>query len=79
MKLAFIGGGNMGTAILSAVLEKGLARPNEITVSDISGERLDFLKGKYGVSVTGDNSLAVKEKDVVVFSIKPQTVPDVLP
>jgi pyrroline-5-carboxylate reductase len=61
------------------VLEKGLARPNEITVSDISGERLDFLKGKYGVSVTGDNSLAVKEKDVVVFSIKPQTVPDVLP
>jgi pyrroline-5-carboxylate reductase len=79
MKIAFIGGGNMGTAILSAVLEKGLAEQGDITVSDISEERLEFLKGKYGINVTRKNYLAVKGKDVVVFSIKPQTVTEVLP
>jgi pyrroline-5-carboxylate reductase len=41
MKIAFIGGGNMGTAIFSALLDKGLAGSEDITVSDIIEERLD--------------------------------------
>lgn len=69
----------MGTAILSAVLEKGLARPEEITVNDISQERLEYLAEKFGVIVTVDKSQAVKGKDIVIFSIKPQTLPEVLP
>ena len=79
MKIAFIGGGNMGTAILSAVLENKLAMPDDITVSDISEERLSFLNKTYKVQVTSDNKTAVKGKDVIVFSIKPQTLPEVLP
>ena len=78
MKLAFIGGGNMGTAILAAVLEKKLANPGDITVSDIVEDRLTYLRETYGVATTGDNGLAVKGKDVVIFSIKPQTLPDVM-
>ena len=35
MKIAFIGGGNMGEAILVAVLGKKLAVAKDITVSDI--------------------------------------------
>ena len=35
MKIAFIGGGAMGEAILAAVLNHGLSTPQAICVSDI--------------------------------------------
>jgi pyrroline-5-carboxylate reductase len=79
MKIAFIGGGNMGTSILSAIIDKGLAEPSEITVSDIMEDRLEYLKGTYGVSVTTDNTSAIDGKEVILLSVKPQTVPEILP
>ncbi len=39
MKIAFIGGGNMGEAMLSAILDKGLSQPQAISVSDIAEAR----------------------------------------
>ena len=36
MKIAFIGGGNMGEAVLAAVLKKGMAAPAGIEVNFIS-------------------------------------------
>ncbi len=79
MKIAFIGGGNMGTAILSALIDKGLAKPGDITVSDIMKERLEYLKSRYGVSVTTNNTSAISGKEVILLSVKPQTVPEILP
>lgn len=78
MKIAFIGGGNMGEAILSAVLEKGLSVPETISVSDVSEERRDYLKSRYGVKVTGSNREGVVNKDVVVLAVKPQNLAEVL-
>ncbi|GAH66459.1 unnamed protein product, partial [marine sediment metagenome] len=46
MKIAFIGGGNMGEAMLSAILDKGLSRPQAVSVSDISEPRRRHLKKK---------------------------------
>ena len=53
MKIAFIGGGTMGEAILSALLEKKRAIPVGICVSDISPARRDYLSQQYGVITTG--------------------------
>ena len=78
MKIAFIGGGNMGTAILSALLEKGLTSPDDVSVSDISDDRRDYLKQKYDVAVTGDNRQAIDGADVVVLAIKPQHLAEVM-
>ncbi len=72
MKIAFIGGGNMGEAILSAVLDKGLSTPQSISVSDTARARRRHLEQKYGVAVTGSNRQAVDSADVVVLAIKPQ-------
>ncbi|MGD9143279.1 MAG: pyrroline-5-carboxylate reductase [Dehalococcoidia bacterium] len=77
MKIAFIGGGNMGEAILAAVLEKGLASPHDICVSDISRERRDYLERKHGVAVTDNTAEAVKNKDIVVLAVKPQNIADI--
>jgi pyrroline-5-carboxylate reductase len=77
MKIAFIGGGNMGEAILGALLGKKLCKPADISVSDISGPRRDYLKKQYGITVTADNKDAVAGKDVVVLAVKPQQISDI--
>ncbi len=79
MKIAFIGGGTMGEAIASAMLNKGAATPSEISVSEPMEERRDYLKRKYGLRVTGSSKEAVAMADVVLMSIKPQSLPEALP
>jgi pyrroline-5-carboxylate reductase len=79
MKIAFIGGGNMGEAMLAAVLEEGLVKPEEIRVSDVSSTRLGSLEQKYGVSVTASNLEAVSGKNVVILAVKPQNLAEVIP
>ena len=78
MKIAFIGGGNMGEAMLSAILDRGLSQPDSICVSDISESRRQYLEQKYGVAVTGDNRQAIDKSEVVVLAIKPQNLAEVM-
>ena len=78
MKISFIGGGNMGEALLSRVLAQGLGSREEVTVSDVSEARRDYLSQKYGVSVTGDNLEAVGWGGVVVLAVKPQSLTEVM-
>ena len=72
MKIAFIGGGNMGTAILASLLNKGIISPKDTKVSEISQERCNFLEKEYGIAASHDGPGAIKSADVVVFSVKPQ-------
>ena len=53
MKIAFIGAGAMGEAMLSAILDRGLSTARSIRISDVSEARLQNLSNRYGVSVTG--------------------------
>lgn len=78
MKISFIGGGNMGDAILTAVLNNKLSQPQDIITSDVLETRREYLRQKYGISVTGDNSAAVKQGEVIVFAIKPQNLAEVM-
>jgi pyrroline-5-carboxylate reductase len=78
MKIGFIGGGNMGEAMLAAILSKALAEPASVSISDVSRERLDHLKKQYSVHVTADNTEAVSDKDVVILAVKPQNLAEVL-
>jgi len=78
MKIAFIGGGNMGEAMLAAILGKGLSTPKTISVSDIAEARRQHLEQKYGVVVTKNNKEAISGKDVVVLAVKPQNLAGVM-
>ncbi len=78
MKIAFIGGGNMGEAMLSAILDKGLSTLQAISVSDIDEARRQHLEQKYGVAVMSGNRLAAEKGDVVVLAIKPQNLAEVM-
>ena len=78
MKLAFIGGGVMAEAILTGVLRDGVAAPADVTVADVIPARLDDLRERHGVAVTGDNAEAVNGADLVILAVKPQNLPEVL-
>jgi pyrroline-5-carboxylate reductase len=78
MKIAFIGGGNMGEAIIKSLLESKLCKPADISVSDISESRRQYLKEHYGIIVTANNREAIQGKDVVVLAVKPQNIKEVL-
>jgi pyrroline-5-carboxylate reductase len=78
MKTAFIGGGNMGEAMLSSLLSRNICRPADISVSDASSECCDSLKKQYQVAVTENNGEAASGKDIVVLAVKPQNMAEVM-
>ena len=77
LTLAFIGGGTMAEAILSGVLDKGLAAPGSICVGEPVSGRREYLSELYGVQTTDDNSHAAATADLVVLAVKPQQLGDV--
>lgn len=71
-KIAFIGGGNMGAAIISGLLATGIS-PSNITVS----EPFDAARAKVsalGVQTTTSNIDAAANADIVVIAVKPQVM-----
>ena len=78
LKIAFIGCGAMGEAILSAILNTGISTPQSISVSDAVEARRAHLKLEYGVNVFGSNREAAEGVDVVLLAIKPQNLSDVM-
>lgn len=76
-RLAVIGGGVMGEALLAAALRGGLA-PADVTVAEPGPERGAALAEAHGVAVVDDAARAVEGADVVLLAVKPDVVPAVL-
>jgi pyrroline-5-carboxylate reductase len=76
--IGFIGGGNMAQALIEGILGKGLFAPEGVWVSDVRAERLAELKKNYGVQVTQVNTELTAEADILVLSVKPQVLGDLL-
>lgn len=77
-RLAFIGGGNMGEAMIKGLLDQRLIEPSCIVASDPNPERCAALAARYGVNTTADNVEAASRAHVVVLSIKPQVLKKVM-
>ncbi|MGZ5199656.1 MAG: pyrroline-5-carboxylate reductase [Telluria sp.] len=76
MKISFIGGGNMATALLAGLVGKLAAGP-DIHVVDPNAEALQRLHARYGVSVSSDIDERVAASEVVVLAVKPQQMREV--
>jgi len=77
-KIGFIGAGKMAEALIKVILDKNIFRNNEIIASDKGNERLDYIKKNLEIETTQDNKELVKKSDIVVLSIKPQNMGEVL-
>ncbi len=77
-KIAFIGPGVMAEAMIAGLLRKKLANPENLTASGPRPERGEELHKKYKIQVTTDNASAAHEAGVVVLSVKPQRLSEVM-
>lgn len=77
-KLAMLGGGQMGEAIISGLIAKGTFKPEAIVVSEPVEKKRNELAERFGVRVTGDNAQAAEGADIVFLAVKPQTLASAL-
>ncbi len=72
MRLAFIGGGMMGEAIIAGAIANDVTDSGSISVAEIAAPRRKVLSSKYGVKVTADAAEAASAGDIIVLAVKPQ-------
>ena len=79
-KIAFIGVGNMATAILNGITsgEKCLVPWTDVVLFDKYAEKLDRFSSR-GASVADTLEEAVSYADCVFLCVKPQNFPEILP
>jgi pyrroline-5-carboxylate reductase len=71
MKICFIGGGNMASALIGGLLKRGFASAH-LHVVEINAEACTRLHNDFGVRASADLAESVQHADVVVLAIKPQ-------
>ncbi len=77
-QIAFIGSGVMAEAMIKGLVSQGLLPAQSIIASGPRPERGAELAERYGIEVTEDNVAAAAKRDIVVLSVKPQILGEVL-
>ncbi|MBF0154201.1 MAG: pyrroline-5-carboxylate reductase [Magnetococcales bacterium] len=75
--VAFLGGGNMATALISGLCQAALS-PERIRVAEPDLQRRTTLQERFNVTVQADNRAVLSGADVVVVAVKPGVVAGVL-
>lgn len=76
-KIGFVGGGNMAEALIKGLFAGGVSA-EKIMASEPSELRREHLKDVFGIQLAESNRQLVESCDIVVLSIKPQIVAEVL-
>ncbi|KAK7286696.1 hypothetical protein RJT34_21881 [Clitoria ternatea] len=76
--LGFIGAGKMAESIASGAVRSGVLPPSRIRTAVHSNPARRTAFESFGVTVLSSNEDVVRESNVVVFSVKPQLVKDVV-
>ena len=77
-RVGFVGGGNMGEALIRGLLGTNLVPAELLSATDVRAERPAQLTKQYGITAHGDNTRLVREADVVILAVKPQIMAGVL-
>jgi pyrroline-5-carboxylate reductase len=64
----------MGEAMMVGLLRLGSAKPESLIAAEPRLERIAELQDQYGIIATTDNAAAAQQADIVVLSMKPQTL-----
>lgn len=78
IELGILGSGNMAEAIVRGVIRSGLLEADQVFAADPSDQRRALFAGQLGVRTTEDNRAVASEANVVLLSVKPQQMKNVL-
>lgn len=76
-KIAILGGGNLGSAIAEGLIKSQFVNSGQITVTRRNLDAIGHLKA-LGAHITTENDTAIKNSDVIIVSLKPYNVKEVL-
>lgn len=79
MRISFVGGGKMGEAIVSGMLEAGVADSGDVRIAEPIEARRDYLRDKLGVEVRPAAVDVLDGADLVVLAVQPKDLPAVMP
>ncbi|MBS0581422.1 MAG: pyrroline-5-carboxylate reductase [Proteobacteria bacterium] len=76
-RIALLGGGNMGRALIGGLLRSG-TRAERVSIGEHVAEARSALAQELGITATADNAQAVAGAAIVVLAVKPQDARRVL-
>jgi pyrroline-5-carboxylate reductase len=77
-RIAVLGAGKLGEALITGMVDAGIASKKQFIATAAHRERLDQVRTKLDIETTLSNSEAVRKAHLVLVCTKPQTVEEVL-
>src|SRR5215203_1972895 len=77
-KIAILGAGKIGEALVAGLLSSGWRERGEISASTRRDERVVELREQHGIEVTRSNAEAAARAALVVIAVKPQDIETLL-
>ncbi|MBF0529999.1 MAG: pyrroline-5-carboxylate reductase [Deltaproteobacteria bacterium] len=76
--IGFIGGGNMGEAMIKGLIKSGVAEAGNLWFFDMDPSRQKDLLDKYGIRLAESNHELTRQCRIIVLAVKPQIIDRVL-
>jgi pyrroline-5-carboxylate reductase len=76
MKIAFVGGGNMASALIGGLIKRGVA-PADLYAVDTGEEARARVAKEFGIATGSAIDATLKDYDAIVLAVKPQVLKDV--
>lgn len=78
MKIGFIGLGNMATAMIGGMLEKGLVTSGDIIGSAKTTATIEKIMTRFNITTVSENKKVAEEADVLFLAVKPIFLSEVI-
>jgi pyrroline-5-carboxylate reductase len=71
-KIAVIGAGNMGAALIGGILKAGVTSPEHLVATTRSQEHAQQIASRFSITATaGGNRAAVEFGQLIILAVKP--------